>query len=159
MASNKDPSESDALVALQWLNAMGADEVTLDAPIERFVEPPPEPQATPILIISPSAPRPAPVGPMQIAPSEGAKDAIESAGAANNIMDLKIAVENFEGCALKFTATNTVFADGNDKAEVMLIGEAPGVDEDRLGLPFVGASGQLLDKMLATIGLLSLIHI
>ena len=153
MASNKGPSGSNALSALQWLHAMGADEVTLDAPVERFVEPAPVPEATPILDKPPIARRPAPVGPMQIAPSEGAKDAIKSAGTAKNIMDLKIAIENFEGCALKFTATNTVFADGNDEAEVMLIGEAPGVDEDRLGLPFVGASGQLLDKMLATIGL------
>ena len=147
MASNKGPSGSNALSALQWLHAMGADEVTLDAPVERFVEPAPVPEATPILDKPPIARRPAPVGPMQIAPSEGAKDAIKSAGTAKNIMDLKIPIENFEGCELKFTATNTVFADGNDEAEVMLIGEAPGVDEDRLGLPFVGASGQLLDKM------------
>lgn len=67
--------------------------------------------------------------------------------------DLRRALEAFEGCALKKTATNLVFADGNPKAKVMLIGEAPGADEDRQGVPFVGVSGQLLDKMLATIGL------
>jgi len=67
--------------------------------------------------------------------------------------DLRHALETFEGCALKKTATNLVFADGNPKAKVMLIGEAPGADEDRQGLPFVGVSGQLLDRMLATIGL------
>ncbi|MDF3033585.1 MAG: uracil-DNA glycosylase [Alphaproteobacteria bacterium] len=66
---------------------------------------------------------------------------------------LRRALEDFEGCALKKTATNLVFADGNPKARVMLVGEAPGADEDRQGFPFVGVSGQLLDRMLATIGL------
>ncbi len=59
----------------------------------------------------------------------------------------------FDGCALKATAMNTVFADGSDSAEVMFLGEAPGADEDRLGKPFVGASGKLLDLMLEAIGL------
>ena len=62
-------------------------------------------------------------------------------------------VESFEGCDLKKMASNTVFADGNPEARVMLIGEAPGADEDRQGKPFVGVSGQLLDRMLASIGL------
>ena len=60
---------------------------------------------------------------------------------------------SFDGCALKKTASNLVFADGNPEAKIMIIGEAPGGDEDRMGLPFVGAAGQLLDKMLAAIGL------
>jgi len=62
-------------------------------------------------------------------------------------------VAGFEGCALKRTATNTVFADGNPVAPVMIIGEGPGADEDRIGRPFVGRAGQLLDRMLAAIGL------
>jgi DNA polymerase len=66
---------------------------------------------------------------------------------------LRQAVENFEGCVLKQTALNTVFADGNPQARVMVVGEAPGADEDRQGKPFVGLSGQLLDAMLAAIGL------
>jgi DNA polymerase len=61
-------------------------------------------------------------------------------------------VAGFEGCALRRTATNTVFADGTAGATLMIIGEAPGAEEDRLGLPFVGRSGQLLDRMLAAIG-------
>ena len=60
---------------------------------------------------------------------------------------------SFEGCSLKLTATNMVFADGNPQAKIMVVGEAPGADEDKQGLPFVGLSGQLLDRMLATIGL------
>lgn len=67
--------------------------------------------------------------------------------------ELKQAVIDFKGCALKATALNTVFADGNIKADVMLIGEAPGAEEDAQGLPFVGQSGQLLNKILLSIGL------
>jgi DNA polymerase len=67
--------------------------------------------------------------------------------------ELRAAMAAFEGCALKHTATKLVFADGNPAAPVMLIGEAPGRDEDLQGLPFVGESGKLLDLMLAAIGL------
>ena len=73
--------------------------------------------------------------------------------AITSLVDLKAALLAFEGCALKHTASNLVFADGNPGARLMIIGEAPGRDEDMVGLPFVGASGQLLDKMLASIGL------
>jgi DNA polymerase len=72
---------------------------------------------------------------------------------ATTLPDLKAALERFEGCALKKTATNTVFADGNPDSRILFIGEAPGRDEDRQGLPFVGRAGKLLDKMLAAIGL------
>jgi DNA polymerase len=75
------------------------------------------------------------------------------AAAAHSVADLRAAVESFEGCALKGTARNTVFADGADEAPVLIIGEAPGKDEDEQGKPFVGRSGQLLDRMLAQIGL------
>src|SRR5262249_27794149 len=61
--------------------------------------------------------------------------------------------ESFEGCNLRFTATNLVFADGNPQARIMFVGEAPGMEEDLQGLPFVGRSGKLLDRMLAAIGL------
>lgn len=67
--------------------------------------------------------------------------------------DLKIAVMNFNGCDLKKTANNTVFGDGNPDAQIMLIGEAPGAEEDETGIPFCGDSGKLLDNMLASIGL------
>lgn len=75
------------------------------------------------------------------------------AQAANSLEELQTAMQGFDGCALKTTAKNTVFADGQTSAKIMLIGEAPGQDEDRAGLPFVGASGQFLDTMLASIGL------
>jgi DNA polymerase len=76
-----------------------------------------------------------------------------TAAACTTLAELKNAVEAFEGCELKRTATKTVFADGNPLGRIMLIGEAPGRDEDREGLPFVGRAGKLLDKMLASIGL------
>jgi DNA polymerase len=69
------------------------------------------------------------------------------------LTELKTAVENYNGCALKSFATRTVFADGVPDAKVMVIGEAPGEDEDRQGLPFVGVSGKLLDRMLAAVDL------
>jgi DNA polymerase len=77
----------------------------------------------------------------------------EAAKAAADLGALRDALAAFDGCALKKTATNLVFADGNPQAEVMLVGEAPGADEDRQGKPFVGVSGQLLDRMMAAIGL------
>jgi len=80
-------------------------------------------------------------------------NAREAAKAATDLAALRAALEQFDGCALKKTATNLVFADGNPAADVMLIGEAPGADEDRQGKPFVGVSGQLLDRMMAAIGL------
>jgi len=87
-----------------------------------------------------------------IAPSTAEASARRIAAAANSLAELAAAVTAFEACALKRTATNTVFADGVAGAPLMVIGEAPGGDEDRLGRPFVGRSGQLLDRMLAAIG-------
>lgn len=75
------------------------------------------------------------------------------AESAKSINELKAIVENFEGCALKKFATNTVLCDGQPNAEILLIGEAPGATEDKRGVPFCGESGKLLDKMLKTIGL------
>ncbi|MCP4315187.1 MAG: uracil-DNA glycosylase [Hyphomicrobiales bacterium] len=87
-------------------------------------------------------------------PDEAAvSDARETARNAPNVDALREALASFNGCNLRFGARNTVFADGNPAAQVMFIGEAPGRDEDRQGLPFVGRAGQLLDKMLTAISL------
>lgn len=75
------------------------------------------------------------------------------AAAARSLGELRAALEAFDGCPLRETATRLVFTDGNPESPLMLIGEAPGAEEDRLGRPFVGPSGQLLDRMLASIGL------
>jgi DNA polymerase len=83
---------------------------------------------------------------------EASATARELAATANTLEELKEAIAKFDGLSLKATATNLVFADGNPEADLMLIGEAPGGEEDRRGVPFVGAAGQLLDRMLAAIG-------
>jgi DNA polymerase len=77
----------------------------------------------------------------------------EIAASCATIDELVAAIGAFDGCALKETATNTVIFDGNPKARILVIGEAPGAEEDRRGLPFVGPAGRLLDRMLAAIGL------
>jgi DNA polymerase len=87
------------------------------------------------------------------APEHAVQTASRMAAAAQTLEELQAAVAAFEECPLKKTATNTVFADGNPAARIMFVGEAPGADEDRQGKPFVGVSGQLLDRMLASIGL------
>jgi DNA polymerase len=87
-------------------------------------------------------------------PSEAAVMAArEAAATAESLQALRATLAAFEGCNLRFTATNLVFGDGNPEARVMFVGEAPGLEEDMQGLPFVGRSGQLLDRMLAAIGL------
>jgi uracil-DNA glycosylase family 4 len=87
------------------------------------------------------------------APDEAAMAARAAAKKAKTLAELREILQKFDGCALKATATQLVFADGNSQAPVMLVGEAPGRDEDIEGLPFVGRSGKLLDRMLAAIGL------
>jgi uracil-DNA glycosylase len=87
------------------------------------------------------------------APELAIQSAREAARTAPSLEALRALLENFDGCALKSTATRLVFADGNPQARVMFVGEAPGRDEDIEGLPFVGRSGKLLDRMMAAIGL------
>jgi uracil-DNA glycosylase family 4 len=87
------------------------------------------------------------------APDAAVATAREAARAAASLEILRDMLEKFDGCALKSTATRLVFADGNPKARIMFVGEAPGRDEDIEGLPFVGRSGKLLDRMIASIGL------
>jgi uracil-DNA glycosylase len=81
------------------------------------------------------------------------QDAREAAASAHNLGELREQLLRFSGCSLKATATQLVFGAGEAGAEVMFVGEAPGADEDRQGIPFVGRAGQLLDKMLASISL------
>ncbi len=82
------------------------------------------------------------------------KDSFEvSTDKANNLEKLRKSIHNIKNCNLKKNATNLVFSDGNPKSKIMLIGEAPGANEDEEGLPFVGRAGALLDKMLAAIDL------
>jgi DNA polymerase len=103
--------------------------------------------------LSPSAPTAAPTAEPAPAPDAVIASARETARTAASLEILREMLEKFDGCALKSTATRLVFADGNPKARIMFVGEAPGRDEDIEGLPFVGRSGKLLDRMIASIGL------
>ncbi len=147
----------DALNALNWQIEAGADEAIGDTPSLsqwagkadpiKKVSPPKAPPSMPKETSFISAPRPAPtpVQPLIIPPATPIT--------AETVEALREELLRFEGCALKHTAMNLVFSDGNPKAQIMLVGEAPGEDEDRQGKPFVGISGKMLDRMLAGIGL------
>ncbi len=133
---------------LRWYVAMGVDEAIAAEASDRVA---PRPRAVaPAPAAVPPVPRPAP--PLPDAGPAAAASARALALTADTLAALRDAVAAFEGCALKRTATHTVFADGAADAPLMIIGEAPGADEDRIGRPFVGRSGQLLDRMLAAIG-------
>ena len=141
--------DEDALATLAWLIEAGADEATAETPVNRLVAKPPAPVAP-----MPATPRPAVAMTSASAPGgDPIGDATAAAAAATSLDELKAALEAFEGSSLKRGATNTVFADGTPAGGVLFIGEAPGRDEDRIGKPFVGRAGQLLDKMLASIDL------
>ena len=155
-------ASAEAMLALlEWQIAMGADEALGEVAPNRLAPPSPA-EALPVAAIPAPAPAPSPaVAPTVVAPpgafaeslAEAAQSARLLAAGAETIEALGALVAGFDGCPLKRTATNTVFLDGNPAAPVMIIGEAPGAEEDRLGRPFVGRSGQLLDRMLAAIGL------
>ncbi len=143
--------EAQARAILEWHQLVGVDETIGSETIDWFAQvdaAPAAPQPAPAAQPLPSAPQPLP-------PSndQSVKTAVELAAAASSVEDLRAALETFDGCGLKKTATNLVFVDGNPDARVLFIGEGPGAEEDRQGVPFVGPSGQLLDKMLASIGL------
>lgn len=160
------PNEAAAL--LRWYVEQGLDEAIGEEAIDRFALPPPAaavpvpPTAVPAgpATAAPQAPtplRPAPIlqprPPVPLESPQLVEDAREVARQATSIAELEVAVRAFEGCALKRTAKNTVFADGVVGSPVMIVGEAPGADEDRLGKPFVGVSGQLMDRMFDAIGM------
>ncbi len=144
---------------IEWLVEMGADEIIGDRPVNRLVapKPGPEPEARkPAAPAPPSRPKAA-VGEFRGGPlpaqAAGTSDAAQMAAECTTLAELEQALRRFDACPLKKTANNLCFADGNPEAQIMLIGEAPGRDEDIQGKPFVGRSGQLLDRMLQAIGL------
>lgn len=131
-----------ALDALAWQVELGADEAIGDVPIDRLA------------VVARAEPKAAPeTAPVEVADVQPASVTQALAAQAGTLEALRAAMAGFDGCALKMGARNTVFADGNPAARVMIVGEAPGRDEDFEGRPFVGRSGQLLDRMLAAIGL------
>jgi uracil-DNA glycosylase len=171
----------DPAALLAWLGEIGCDEAISETPFDWTSKQPPARAPQPARSSGPSAsyvqlpahgpgpsfPRPAaapyagslpaPPAASAAAQSLGGEESValarSEAGKAATLAELEAAIRAFDGCPLKRTAMNTVFADGNPKARVMLVGEAPGEDEDRQGLPFVGVSGKLLDQMLKAVGL------
>ena len=159
-----DPTRDESLSLLRWLLEAGADEAIAEQPINRFARKIPSPlaagggasRATRATGVSGEAGLQREDGrtraeAISLSTAPGAARAL--AASCTTLAELKAALGNFDGCDLKRTAKNTVFADGTPTGGIMLIGEAPGRDEDEQGLPFVGRAGQLLDKMLAGIGL------
>jgi uracil-DNA glycosylase family 4 len=142
---------SKDLAILSWLVEMGADEAIGDQPLDRLAPPPAAVPAPQIVRTPPPEMPPVAVAPLPSIQAAASAEAL--AAAARTLPELEAAIRGFAGCALKATATSTVFADGVPGARLMLVGEAPGADEDRIGRPFVGVSGQLLDSMLRWIGL------
>src|ERR1051326_21159 len=147
--------ESSARDLLYFYIDGGADALVGEKPVDRFAAADTVlPARAPITAVAPAEPAarlPSPVAPP--APDEAVMAARDAAKRVATLDELRAVLDRFEGCALKATATQLVFADGNPQARLMFVGEAPGRDEDIEGLPFVGRSGKLLDRMLAAIGL------
>jgi len=155
-----DPRAIESL--LSFWNLAGVEALYADAPVDRTVASPPRtPAATrptparaaPVT----AAPKPAPPVAAETASAsvdaEAVAEARRAAAAADDLDTLKAAIAAFDGCALKSGARQAVFSRGPGDAPLMVIGEAPGADEDAQGAPFVGRAGQLLDRMLAAAGL------
>ena len=163
-----DAATRDELEALlRWYVDMGVD-IAVDAePHDRFAEaaaaaarPEPPGEASRRAPPGPAAPGlpgfaapPLVGGAAALSAELAARSAREAAAEARTLDELKAVLEAFEGCSLKGTATRLAFSDGDPAGRVMAVGEAPGAEEDRQGRPFSGRSGQLLDRMLAAIGL------
>jgi DNA polymerase len=167
MIIDRDKAVRELLVFYQ---EAGIDALLDETPVNRFAEPAPQPVAAPAVetrapaspaaspparpAVLPSSVRAAPDTPAAPpAPEAAIMAAREAARSAPDLETLRNILDRFEGCALRATASRLVFGDGNPAARVMLIGEAPGREEDLEGRPFVGRSGKLLDRMLAAIGL------
>jgi len=166
MNRNRDQAARELLAFYQ---EAGVDALVDEFPVDRFADPPPRTTQTPPAEAArprsdpargaPSVRVPAPEPPVRAgaapppSPDAAVMAAREAARNAASLEELREILGRFEGCALRTTATQLVFADGNPKARVMFVGEAPGRDEDIEGLPFIGRSGKLLDRMLAAIGL------
>lgn len=167
--TSPDPDNIDPRAGLLWQIEHGVDMPLQDTPwqAEGAVPPqsitmakqaaPNQPEPSrPTTLTAPAAvssftTSPAPFAPLT--PTAGREEAVNRAQSAQNLDELRAAIAAFDGVQIKRHATKMVFADGNPAAKIMIIGEAPGAEEDKSGFPFVGPAGQLLDRMLAAIGL------
>jgi uracil-DNA glycosylase family 4 len=151
-----DPAPTAQQLLAFYLEA-GVDCALAEEAVDRLSEPERATSAHPAGLEKrqprPAEPAPAIVADAGLPPDAAIASAREAARTAPSLEVLRSLLEHFDGCALKSTATRLVFADGNPAARIMFVGEAPGREEDIEGLPFVGRSGKLLDRMIATIGL------
>lgn len=147
--SLSEMTNAEALAVLDWYRAAGVDVPVGDEPVDRFAASAAAPARRPLPAAAGPSPAPVPATPLVTDPAETR----QIAAAAMTLEQLRAAMNAYDGCALKHRATQLVFADGNPEAEIMMVGEGPGEQEDKLGKPFVGRAGQLLDRMLAAIGL------
>ena len=144
---------------LEWCVEVGADECIGEGPVDRVAFGIEEAarkkkrNAADTKVQMKPEPRAAAFAPAALPLATAVSDAVEAAKGAGSLDDLRAAIANFEHCELKPLAQNLVFSDGNPSASVMIIGEAPGAEEDRIGKPFVGRAGRLLDRMFVEIGL------
>ncbi len=138
---------------LKWQIEMGADEAIENSPQNQLaISQKPAPKINAETKSAPVTPPTILKESNLVSPKNAEATARALADKCNTLEELREAVKNFDGCSIKKTATNTVFSDGNPKAKVMFIGEAPGEQEDIQGIPFCGASGKLLDTMLGWAG-------
>ncbi|MEO0394206.1 MAG: uracil-DNA glycosylase [Pseudomonadota bacterium] len=154
LTSRDDLSAADALAALDWFTAVGVDILVQEDPIPWSQHRPTPASAKPAATRQPS-PNPAQRDDKAGAPLGTAEAVIAAqalAAKAETLDALRQGLANFDGLSIVKTAQNLVFSDGQPGADLMIIGEAPGREEDEKGLPFVGKSGQLLDRILAAIG-------
>jgi DNA polymerase len=155
MIPDRSLNNAEALALLEWYQAAGVDMPIGETPVDRFAASAAQP---PRRTAGPPAPslirraEPAPEPPAIVANADPGETRALAAG-AQTLDDLRAVMDAYDGCVLKKRATQLCFADGNPEAQVMLVGEGPGAEEDRLGKPFVGRAGQLLDRMLKAIGL------
>ncbi len=149
MLANRQLNDAELLAALDWYRAAGVDLAVGEAPVNRFAAAAPMPRPRPAVAqgTEPEASAPA----MAAVADPGEARAL--AAGARTMDELRAIMDAYDGCGLKLRATQLCFADGNPEAEIMLVGEAPGSEEDLQGKPFVGRAGQLLDRMLGAIGL------
>lgn len=152
MSQGRELNKAELLAVLDWYRAAGVDLAVGEDPVDRFAQPAPAPFPAQLLRQAAAAPA-QPPPPATAAITGDPSEARKLAASAATLDELRTILDAYDGCSLKFRATQLVFADGNPEAKIMLIGEAPGAEEDRQGKPFVGRSGQLLDRMLGAIGL------
>jgi DNA polymerase len=169
MSVDRPQNNAELAAALDWYRAVGVDLAVGEDPVDRFAASAAAPRRSNPIPPPASSPAPAPliVAPVLQRPGEApppataivtslTADPAETralAAAAPTLEALRATMNAYEGCTLKKRATQLVFSDGNPEASIMLVGEGPGEQEDLSGKPFVGRAGQLLDRMLAAIGL------